>query len=833
MQWDSGIIICKFQSHPKKKVFMTLNDALKLVWNGNTVAFLGSGFSRGALNSRNEKFKTADEFRIHLNTAASGPSDGNLGDAAESYRSTFGDSAIISELTAEFKAASVADFHQTIARIPWRRVYTTNYDNVFEVAASKAGVRVLPITLKVDPFAARSDGLQLVHLNGSVEGMVDTDLDSILKLTDTSYVTSSISDSPWATTFRNDLRLADAVFFLGYSLFDLDVKRMVYESPELHPKSFFVLGSKPSNLTKQRIEKYGTLVEASVEDVAAKIPASGSPGLANPPFHFSSLQELNPSSSNDRPRDQDVFDLFEFGAFKREFVHQSISENGRYYLQRPACKQALAYLECGAPAIVLTASLGNGKTLALEAIGYHAVEKGYKVFVAANHEAQAAIEFEHIAKMENPTLIIVDDYASWMKELRSHALCRTPNAKLVLSARDTAHDVLYEKLETDIGVSSVPEINIDKLTDPEIKAIVDVLDVYGLWGDFAGQSPIEKAKFVKNSLSSEMHGILLRLLKSSDIGQRLKALVHGPNGRTPYSDIIASVFILASLKTGNPKIDMLADIWGADAISSSTFRNDPAIRNLLDFNRWVIRARSSVVAEYFLQEILGQDVVPVLIKVIRALAAGARGALVGYRMAFEELLRFATLQHILPIKGRLTSAIRFYEGVKDLPQAANHPLFWFQFGIACLAESDVSRAKKYFSTAYSLSEKKGFDTFQIDNHYARLLLVECSQTQMPATEAMDNFRKARNIINRQLQKERLAYPFRVARSYQDFIDRIGIKLDLNQLKEVRQAVDFVEERLEMTDKYLRNNRYVRDCTHAMIYVKKRCDELAARTDVAE
>lgn len=810
---------------------MTLDDALKLVWNGNALAFLGSGFSRGALNSRTEKFKTADEFRAHLNTLASGPAEGNLGDAAESYRSKFGDAAIISELTSEFTAASVADFHQLIAKIPWRRVYTTNYDNVFEVAASKAGVRILPVTLKVDPFAARSDGLQYVHLNGAVEGMVDTDLDSILKLTDTSYVTSSIADSPWAITFRNDLRLAEAVFFFGYSLFDLDVKRMIYDSPDLHRKSFFILGANPSSLTRQRIEKFGTLVEASVGDVAIKIPSSSSARSANPPFRYESLQEVKPSSSNEKPRDQDVFDLFELGAFKRDFVHQSIAENGRYYLKRHVCEQSLAYLQTGAPAVVFTASLGNGKTLALEGVAYYAIEKGYKVFATGDHETKAAIEFEHIAKMDEPTLIIVDDYSSWMKEIRCHALCRNPKAKLLLSVRDTVHDVLYEKLEADLGVSSIPEINIDKLTDNEIKDIVEMLDVYGLWGDLAGQSSLEKTKYIKTSLSSEMHGILLRLLKSSDIGSRLKALVNGPNGRTPYSDIIASVFILASLKTGNPQIDTLGDIWGADAISSSSFRNDPAIRNLLDFNRWVIRARSSVVAEYFLQEILGQDVVPVLITVMRALSAGARGALVGYKMAFEELVRFATLQHILPVKGRLASAIRFYEGVKDLPQAAKHPLFWFQFGIACLAESDVSRAKKYFSTAYSLAEKTGFDTFQIDNHYARLLLVECSQTQMPATEAMDNFRRAKIIINRQLQKERLAYPFRVARSYQDFIDRVGIKLDLNQLKEVRQAVEFVEERLEMTDKYFRNNRYVQDCTRAMTYVKKRCDELVAKRDV--
>lgn len=804
---------------------MTLEEALAQAWNGNAVAFLGSGFARGAKNKRNEDFKSAEELRIKLNATASGPAEGNLGDAAEAYRAKLGDFALIEELQNEFSATSVADHHRTASIIPWRRIYTTNYDNVFEVAAKECSIPTVPITLKVDPFLARTDGLQYVHLNGAIEGLVPEDLDSYLKLTDTSYVTSSIAQSAWATTFRNDLRLADVVFYFGYSLFDLDIKRIIYESPDLLRKSFFVLGEHPSALTKQRIERYGHLVETNVSSIATALLGKRPPAGFVRPRIFESVAEITPSSTGALVRDRDVFDLFELGAVKRDLVHQSLAGDRKYYLERNVNGKVFDLFQAGTPVVVLTSSLGNGKTLALEGLAYRAVEKGYRVFAAREPSSKAALEFERVANLDEPALLIVDDYAVWQRELRSYALKRKARSRLLLTARDTTHDVLFEKIESELGLSSIPEISVDKLTDPEIEWVVTNLNSYGLWGDLAGRSQMEKIRIIKTSLDSEMHGVLLRLLKSSDIGNRLRALANGPEGKCRYLHVVASVFILATLKTGSPRIEMLADIWGSDVISSSAFRSDNSIRNLLDFERWTIRARSAVVAEFFLQEVLGQDVVPVLIAVMKALSDGARGGLVGYRLAFEELVRFANLQRVLPQKGRLEAAIRFYEAVKDMRQAANHPLFWFQFGIACLAEGDLGRSRRYFTTAYSLAERTGFDTYQIDNHYARLLLVESSQNVMSADEGMGNFREARSIINRQLQKERLAYPFRVACGYQDFIDRLGIKLNENQLNEFLKAIDFVEERLEGVEKNLQHNRHVMDCAHAMEYVRKRCAQL--------
>ena len=54
-------------------------------------------------------------------------------------------------------------------------------------------------------------------------------------------------------------------------------------------------------------------------------------------------------------------------------------------------------------------------------------------------------------------------------------------------------------------------------------------------------------------------------------------------------------------------------------------------------------------------------------------------------------------------------------------------------------------------------------------------------------QAMNHFRQARTIINRQVRDERLHYPFRVAVEYQTFLDRFGSSLRQEQMDEVARA----------------------------------------------
>lgn len=129
---------------------------------------------------------------------------------------------------------------------------------------------------------------------------------------------------------------------------------------------------------------------------------------------------------------------------------------------------------------------------------------------------------------------------------------------------------------------------------------------------------------------------------------------------------------------------------------------------------------------------------------------------------FKSLMRFSSLQFILPEVDKAKAVLRFYESIKTLGHCRTNPLFGLQYAIACLVIEEFERAQKYFDSAYAFaSGRDHFDTYQIDNHYARFLLTKAARSAN-VTEAIPAFRKARAIIFQQVANERLHYPYRVA-----------------------------------------------------------------------
>jgi len=247
---------------------MNFEQAIGRALDGQAVLFLGAGFSRGALNVRDVQFKTAEQLAGHFAERIALSSGFTLEDAAEAFGEKLGTDELIGELQSEFTAKEVLSFHRRIGAIPWKRIYTTNYDNVLETACRLEGCSVTPVTLSSNLYDMPKDKLLCIHFNGFVDKLDRRSIWSELKLTESSYVTASIADTKWAMLFRQDLRLARAVFFVGYSLADLDIKRILLESDQLKEKSFYVIGPSPDEPTRRRAERFGTVISKSAEEFA-------------------------------------------------------------------------------------------------------------------------------------------------------------------------------------------------------------------------------------------------------------------------------------------------------------------------------------------------------------------------------------------------------------------------------------------------------------------------------------------------------------------------------------------------------------------------------------
>lgn len=806
---------------------MELDRAMEIALDGDAVLFTGAGFSLGATNLLGRPFLTGPQLAKLLAGQCGLPEDTRLEDAAEVFLEDCGADELISLLQREFTCKKVASHHRVFARVPWTRVYTANYDDVLEKACSMEGRKLIPMTASTDIRDAPKDETLCIHLNGYVEALTRSRLQGELKLTDWSFVTSPLRDSRWAVMFRNDVRIARAVFFVGYSVDDLDIRRVLVESGVTKARCVFIIGSDPDPLTERRAAQHGTVVRSSAEgigDALLEKQRTYAPRDAAD-FYPLSLIEYRATSASKEISDRDFIDLLLLGRSDPHMVAESLRTDKTFYLERTEMEQIFDLIDGGHRVIAISSDLGNGKSLFLEGLRYRALEHDYRVFDVNRKGMSVASEIQRASALPAKVLVTIDGYQDWMDEIRTFCLNASDRAVLILSARSGIHDVLIDDLTDLTGVPYLPEIRLDKLDGNETQWIVDAFDSFGLWGRRASWSPRRKAGYIRASCRSEFHAVLLRLLESPDIRNRLQKLGEQLRKRPDYQRIVITAFVLTILQRSS-SLDLLADICGAEALRSRRFRRDPLVRQLIDFDRHEVVVRSAVAAQCFLRSLADRDLEN-LVSVLTLMARKAHnyaGVSREHWDLFKDLVRFGSLQYVLPERGRRPAVIRYYEALKNLPRCSRYPLFWLQYAIACLVISELERAKMYFDTAYSLARGRGWALRQIDNHYARFLLVEAVRKMDDPGKAMTNFRRARRIINRQIKSEpRTHHPYRVASEYTDFIDQFGVSLSPAQLEEVSRAATFVLSRIERLDERLRTNRRVQRCSDAMEYV---CDWIA-------
>ena len=127
----------------------------------------------------------------------------------------------------------ISESHKTILAPKWRRVYTTNYDNVVLLAMRENG----KVVKNIDPNDSakhyfKEDNV-CVGINGSIESLKDDVILEGFKLSTASCLSpDSFVTSKRFPSFKKDLERASAIVFVGYSLYDIEIQKILFESPE-------------------------------------------------------------------------------------------------------------------------------------------------------------------------------------------------------------------------------------------------------------------------------------------------------------------------------------------------------------------------------------------------------------------------------------------------------------------------------------------------------------------------------------------------------------------------------------------------------------------------
>lgn len=784
---------------------MKYEDALTAAWNGKAVLFLGSGFSTGAESLDGEAFPTGSALAKFLCKRAEIKETTDLRQASSRYIKKLSDESLVDLLTNIFTARSTSTAQKQIVLPPWKGVYTTNYDNILERASADNGKKLRPVELADNPRNYKDNSSCVLHINGFIDSLTTETLASSFKLTSASYLTEKFRESPWSTIFTRQILSAHAVFFVGYSLYDLEIQEILFSDSTLRDKTFFIEypGLDEEDVELSDLNDFGTLLPIGVEQFAADLirrQTSGSTessAFIAPSFHEQLVPELTVPVTH---RDDDIFDLLLQGRIEEKFLwaDPAAERKSEYLLSRETIGQIGADKKRNSNYII-TSDLGNGKTVFSYQIAHHYLKAGYRVFWLRDDAYDCFDDVESICGLNVPCLIIIENYARKLALVEHVTLKRHSNVILVLTERTSVHenteDALYFSNKI-IDVSASTEIDLNKLSEKDVGGLSIYLEKYGLWGERSRMKDGQKLDYIRRSCNAELHGVLLGILQSSQIKQKFTNLFDSCSTDSNITRTLISGFVLKMLGVSEPTPHTISALSDSSAIFDPRFKNNLAVRQLFNNTRGSILPKSSVLAEFFLQSFKDpQLLVSMLVKIAHAARSKAPGSDMYWKL-YRDMASFKYIQRMLPEKGKRESLIQFYEGLREVELERENPHFWLQYAIARLTFPDLEnlgKARIYLDTALGLAKKRpNYTTTDIETQYARYHLEYANNTDLPHELAFIEFERAHAILDKITSLERhKREPFRPVRLFESFFKKYGNSLKLEQV----QFINNVAERM--------------------------------------
>jgi hypothetical protein len=768
---------------------MELNNAIDLLFEGNCILFTGAGASLTAANVKDENLISAAKLTEHLYELCELSNDANLSYAVDAYLEKFGEQSLITLLKELYTVKSIRDEHKILGSIAWKRIYTTNYDNVLELSYTQNNKILTPVTLPCNPYHYKDKSTLAIHLNGYIETLTPDKLQNEFKLSEVSYLTNDFISSDWGTMFRNDLKTSDAIFFIGFSLnYDLDLKRIIYATPDILEKCFFILSDKENEATLRNIKKYGNPIPIGLQNFAQLILEQKKLYIPKTkiPTRFMSFKRPPESTLLPDVRDKDFYKLLVDGDVDMSILQHSLfsPQDYSYYLHREKLDKVANAVENGTKNILITSDLGNGKTLFIKGLSYLLKRKGYDVIEFDKYYASFEREIEEICTKVIKPVIIVESYSHHFDILISIKTFRNSDVVLIVSERSLINDLVYPKYESMIEGDCHP-VDLNVLTEQEMDDIINLLDRYGLWGDFASYNTYRKKELISDTAGCRKHIrlLLLKLLNSQDIISRFKDVISTVQEKKNFYEAI-TLILVSKVFDFNMELDDLVYALDDEILNKPTFQTNSAVREFINFDEGRIVVKSAILSETILSNIMSsRGIVDTLIKICKRL--DNRRDDKNIKIILREVISFSNLQRILQkdTKDYKFNILRFFEEIRNMKHCQSNPHYWLQYAIARLSEREYDMADKYFDNAYSFANKRDwFDTYQIDNHHARYILENEIYNGTKET-AMSQFLKAHRILSNSNTKQQTRhYPFRVAKNYFPFYEKYFSSLEKQDKK---------------------------------------------------
>lgn len=785
--------------------------------NGDAILFLGAGFSVGN-KSINGDFKTGKQLANYLCNQVKIKSTDNLNIACSKYLNTFSEKgvaveALLNELKKEFTTDFICDTHKWILELPWKRIYTTNYDDLIETVSktSKINRESINILRDIEPKSVENS---IIHINGFIKDFDAKkeylEFDDLFKITHESFFKDSFLKNNWKSLFVDDLYEAKRVVFLGYSLdYDFSLQNMVVD--EAKNKCLFIDFSNNNEDESDKAYRFEALGQYSFEGIANfsnQLKAYEGEVFRQLSYEHKAFEKITPEKYHFSLRGSitanDVFKFFVMGKFQSKFLNSEdkIIINRAKKLENIEKIFEDQLVNC----LVIHSKLGNGKSIFKHVLMNKLVQSRpvYELIGTENI-------FNEIEKVENETesyseyYIIIDDFGEFMNKINIIYNKVSQRCRIVLFARTPIKDNLCNQLYKRgiVKTENLEELDINKLDDNELEDIYKTFSTYGYWGDLNTIEMKTHLKYYKSDCRREFSNLSYFILKSDNIKEKISEIIASVKKRNIVSDFLLADAIISKIGIKLTVLQIL-EVMDIDLKLFNRIIKNPELRDVLDVNNNDIKILSPIFSDFLLSDFDNKTILNIATKIYnnsaKVISSDKRYSI------RKNLVSRSNIKLITNNSGNIDDlAITFFDGLRDSKVSKENPFYWLQYAISMLNKGKFIEAKMFFDNAYKIS-KEFFDNpdfSHIDTHYSRYLFEKELQNNTVDKFIFDNIKEAHRLlfIDNNNKGSNLKYCLRQIKHYEEIYNKFILKsenvkwsFEYNQMMEdiLTKAIEYFQ-----------------------------------------
>ncbi|QPL45327.1 SIR2 family protein [Halomonas sp. A40-4] len=677
----------------------------------SSVLLLGSGFSLGATNIGNGTPPNGKGLRRHFIEQLKLPADTDYDLQVLSEEFAENDpEKLRDELYRIFRLTELTSGQTAVLNEPWRRIYSTNYDDAVELHRLKK--KVPPNAYDIsEPVPNKLPHGAVVHLHGSIRLITPDNVMKSIVLGEGSYVNQYVVRSLWYDQFQRDVAFASTLYIVGYSLADYHIAGLLLANPKLAERTVFIQGPTVDDTFLRRTKQFGRTMFIGTDGFAemlTRVPRSAAPSLDNL-RSFRSMSPLRDKKAVARPTATEVFDLLVYGDFDPGRLARS-QPGQEYAIARADSVRAAAEAIESKASLVVDGRLGNGKTIFLHLLAFELSSRGWTCLQLQLGHPDLPREVTALAE-EDRVVVFVDQYSAAQDSLRGlrEAL---PKAKLVVEVRTGTFEVRFHEF-VQLLPKPFDRVSLNRLTRPEMTAFSQLCESAGL------DAPAEDHR-------GDLRDLLLNVFKNAAVRERVKEALAPLFEKRATRRILTMTMLIATHQV-SVGASFVRTVVGEDPFMALKPLEDLS-HEIFETSADGFRARSSVFSSFVIAEfIAAEEIADAVVEV--TLAASQRRRERPYRILMSNMIAYSSLRRTLRGKGDPDTVIAsIYERLRYDERVNGEPLFWLQYAIAMAEKPRLDTADEFIANAYRKAEHlQGFHTYQIDTQAFRIALLRATK----------------------------------------------------------------------------------------------------------